>query len=128
MSFMNTLKTYLNALRGGSIASLIVTRTFNDCVSEQLSVTIEKTFRVTQSPVMVVTFDTQTGPRKAILKLYDRRFGPDFRTINGKYSPHTSEDEATWQEYAHQGRAPEFFNRIEQGQAASLFLWSPDDY
>ncbi|KAI1394580.1 hypothetical protein F4819DRAFT_481118 [Hypoxylon fuscum] len=113
----------------GRSLNLIITRTFNKYIhSKQLPVTIQKTFSITQSPVMVVTFDTQLGPMKAILKLYDRRFGPDFRTIGGRYSPHTSEDEAIWQEYVHQGRAPEFFDRIKQDQAASRLYWSPEHY
>ncbi|KAK3935001.1 hypothetical protein QBC46DRAFT_220068, partial [Diplogelasinospora grovesii] len=113
----------------GRLLDLTITRTFGDhFYSEQLPVTIEKIFRVTQSPVMVVTFDTRSGPVNAVLKLYDRRFGPNFRTIEGKYSPHTSEDEAIWQEYVRKGMAPEFLDRMEQEQAVSLFPWSPDDY
>lgn len=108
---------------------LTVTRTFSDHIcDEQLHVTIKKIFGVTQSPVMAVTFDTQAGPMNAVLKLYDRRFGPDFRTIRRRYSPHTSEDEAIWQEYVHQGKAPGFFDRIDQEQAVSLFPWSPHHY
>src|SRR5436190_23679597 len=100
---------------------LTITRTFSDQICNgQLPVTIAKTFRVTQSPVMVVSFKTQSGPMNAVLKLYDRRFGPDFRTIEGTYSPHTSEDEATWQKYVHQGMAAPFFHRMEEDQAASL--------
>jgi hypothetical protein len=77
---------------------------------------------------MVVAFNTQSGSMNAVLKLYDRRFGPDFRTIEGTYSPHTSEDEAIWQEYVHKGMAAPFFHRIEEDQAASLLPLGPDDY
>ncbi|KAI5919428.1 hypothetical protein F4810DRAFT_503553 [Camillea tinctor] len=113
----------------GRSLDLIITRGYEDYFHrEKLSVAIEKTFEVSQSPVMVVTFDTPSGPMKAVLKLYDRRFGPSFRTIEGTYSPHTSENEAIWQEYINQGNASALFDRIEEDQVVSVLRWSPNDY
>lgn len=84
-------------MEGGSL-HLTVTRTCSDHITEvELPVTITKTFEVSMSPVMVVTFDTPLEPMIAALKLYDRRFGPQFRDVFGKYERHTSEYEECWQ-------------------------------
>lgn len=66
---------------------------------------------------MVVTFNTQSGPMTAVLKLYDRRFGPQFRERLRTYIPHTSEDEAIWQQYVHGGMAAPFFDQMEKDDA-----------
>lgn len=115
--------------RPGQSLGLTITRTFSGQIcSGQLPVTIVKTFNITQSPVMVVTLKTESGSMNAVLKLYDRRFGPDFRMIRGTYSPHTSEAEAGWQKYVSQGMAAPFFRRMEEDQAASMLLLGPNHY
>jgi hypothetical protein len=66
----------------GQLLGLTITRIFSNKIHiGQLSVTIWEVFRITQSPVMLIAFDTQLGPVNAILKLYDRRFSQDFGTI-----------------------------------------------
>lgn len=113
----------------GQSLDLNITRTFsNKTHINERSVTILEVFRITQSPVMVVAFDTQSGPADAILKLYDRRFGQDFRTLDGEYSPHTSQNEETWQQYVDQGLAAPFFQQMEDDQAKSMLFLFPDDY
>jgi hypothetical protein len=115
--------------RPGQSLGLTITRTFSGQIcSGQLPVTIVKTFNITQSPVMVVTLKTESGSMNAVLKLYDRRFGPDFRMIRGTYSPHTSEAEAGWQKYVSQAMAAPFFRRMEEDQAASMLLLGPNHY
>jgi len=110
----------------GQPLDLVVTRTFDKQIrGRQLPLTITKTFEVTQSPVMVVTFVTESGPMDAVLKLYDRRFGRNFRTIRGKYSPHSSDDEAAWHEYVRKGMADPFFRQLEEEEAASLLPLNP---
>ncbi|TAQ85592.1 hypothetical protein B7494_g6098 [Chlorociboria aeruginascens] len=107
---------------------LTIIQTFTNLICDgPLRITITKPFEVTQSPVMVVTFNTHSGPMNAILKLYDRRFGPYFRTREGKYASHSVQDEAAWQDYVHRGMANPFFHGMDEDIATSMTL-APEDY
>ncbi|OAA60365.1 hypothetical protein SPI_05489 [Niveomyces insectorum RCEF 264] len=113
----------------GQSMELTITRTFSDEIPVgKLAVAVGKVYKITQSPVMVIAFDTKSGPMEAVLKLYDRRFGPDFRTVEGKYSVHTSHNETAWQEYVDRGLAGPFFQKMAADQAESMLFLFPDDY
>lgn len=73
-----------------------------------LNVHIDHVFApFTCSPVMRVTFDTNAGPKTAILKTYDRREGKFTRIRPGdyKYIGHNLESDADLVQLVHEGRA-----------------------
>jgi hypothetical protein len=52
---------------------------------------------MTMSPVMEIAIETQSGSElRAVLKLYDRRFGRYHREIRGQHTRHTAADEAAF--------------------------------
>ncbi|KAG7287281.1 hypothetical protein NEMBOFW57_006788 [Staphylotrichum longicolle] len=66
------------------------------------------------SPVMEVSIKTASGPEfRAVLKLYDRRFGRNFREIYGKYAPHTEADEVVSRSFVRQGKMAPFLRMLE---------------
>ncbi|KAH7175060.1 uncharacterized protein B0J16DRAFT_388886 [Fusarium flagelliforme] len=71
-----------------------------------LSVKIEKVLSVTMAPVMLVTFDTPAtcdtpgGNKRAVLKLFDRRFGSSLRRDpEGQHIPCRVEDEEAFKAF-----------------------------
>lgn len=79
----------------------------------QIPMTIRTVYQpFTMSPVMEVVFITESGDQvEAILKLFDRRFGEDFRCGSDKW---TQQAEAAWQDYVCHGKAPSLFHRLEE--------------
>jgi hypothetical protein len=66
------------------------------------------------SPVMEVAIKTQSGSEfRAVLKLYDRRFGRDLREIQGEHAPHTAADEVAFQSFVRQGKMAPFLHILE---------------
>ncbi|KAH6949051.1 hypothetical protein BKA56DRAFT_607060 [Ilyonectria sp. MPI-CAGE-AT-0026] len=83
--------------------------------STALTAVITKTFQVTMPPVVEVTIlDGSIGTTNAILKLYDRRFGPNQRDVEGKYSPHSASDEQALASFVEEPRVEGFLSVEEQ--------------
>jgi hypothetical protein len=75
---------------------------------------------------MDVTVRTQSGSNiRAVLKLYDRRFGSGLRKILGKHAPHTSEDEAAFRNFVRQGRTTPFLEELQETKWTSLIPPQP---
>lgn len=67
---------------------------------------------ITMSPVMVVRFQSEAGhDTDAILKIYDRRLGTDFRRWRHEWS---QEAEVSWQCYVGAGKATSLFHRLDE--------------
>lgn len=63
-------------------------------LSELATATIRNVFSITMSPVMDVAITTTSGSEaRAVLKLYDRRFGTDLRQVRYEDAPLTVEDD-----------------------------------
>ncbi|RYP81175.1 hypothetical protein DL769_002123 [Monosporascus sp. CRB-8-3] len=82
---------------------------------------ISNTFTMTMSPVMDVTINTKSGSNvHAVLKLYDRRFGTELRSVRGKYVPHRFGDEAVFQSFVRRGRIEPILRELEEEKKTEL--------
>ncbi|KAF8202518.1 hypothetical protein BJ912DRAFT_842750 [Pholiota molesta] len=89
--------------------------------SQSVTAVISKTFDITMSPVMDVTIHTESGAHiRAVLKLYDRRFGTDLRSIRREHAPHTAADEAVFQSFVREGKMGPFLRELEEGKKTAL--------
>lgn len=83
-------------------------------LSQPVTAYILKVLSMTMSPVMEVSIKTGSGSEaRAVLKLYDRRFGRNLREINGKYAPHTEADEVAFRSFVRQGKMAPFLRMLE---------------
>ncbi|RYP08571.1 hypothetical protein DL764_001806 [Monosporascus ibericus] len=108
---------------------------------ENISVTITNIYPVTgeypvtPSTVMEVQIRKEKGFQKAILKLFDRRFGywrEREQRISASECPHTQQTEAAWQDYVRRGSAEvlfDCFSRIDEDEGAGKFrrLYNNDE-
>lgn len=82
---------------------------------QECSSTILKTLDVTMSTVVDVIIKTKSGSDfRAVLKLYDRRFGKDLRKVRGGYLPHTSTTENAFMSFIQQGHMEPFLLEMEE--------------
>ncbi|RYP08293.1 hypothetical protein DL765_008835 [Monosporascus sp. GIB2] len=93
---------------------------------EVISVTVTNVYPLTASPVMEVRIRTEKGFRKAILKLYDRRFGKKRNSWSETHekNPHTKQIEDARQNYVRRGSADMLFDhlkRIDEEEGAGMF-------
>lgn len=89
-------------------------------LARSTTATISRPISFTMSPVMEVTIFESGLPFRAILKLYDRRFGRDLRQVRGKPSPHTPSDEAAFRSFIQQGKMAPFLHELEEDEKASF--------
>ncbi|KAL2126374.1 hypothetical protein VTI74DRAFT_1092 [Chaetomium olivicolor] len=83
-------------------------------LSQSITARILKVLSMTMSPVMEVSIKTRSGSEfRAVLKLYDRRFGRNFREIRGKHAPHTAADEVAFRSFVRQGKMAPFLRMLE---------------
>lgn len=105
--------------------NLSVTKTWSDEIRPGgLTATVTKVCSMTMSPVVECSFKTTSGAtKKAVLKVFDRRFGQSFRHIRGirgkfpgtnRYLPHTNALEEHWRDYMREGKASAFFDEIKE--------------
>ncbi|RYP81140.1 hypothetical protein DL769_002149 [Monosporascus sp. CRB-8-3] len=92
---------------------------------DDISVTVTNVYPVTTSPVMEVRIRTEKGFQKAILKLFDRRFG-DLRKLStyAPEYPHTQQIEAAWQDYVRRGSAEvlfDYFRRRDEEEGPGMY-------
>ena len=88
---------------------------------ETVGVLILRLFSITMSPVMDVVIRTIPGSNiRAVLKLYDRRFGTDLRDIFDEYVPHTAADETLFQSFVRRGEIGPFLRELEEKKKAEL--------
>jgi hypothetical protein len=73
---------------------------------------------MTMSPVMEIVTNTSSGSEfRAVLKLYDRRFGRDHREIRGQHAPHTTADEVAFQSFVRRGKMEPFLRALKHDKA-----------
>lgn len=106
---------------GNSLQLQVIRSCCNLPFSQSLTAVISKTFEITMSPVMDVTINTKSGPHvRAVLKLYDRRFGPDLQNIRGEHAPHIAADEAVFQSFVRRGKMGPFLREPEEEKKTTL--------
>ncbi|KAI1391615.1 uncharacterized protein F4822DRAFT_397264 [Hypoxylon trugodes] len=98
--------------------------------SENISATITSVFPLTISPVMEVRIRTKKGFQKAILKVYDRRFGAcrDWYAQNRKnrYNPHNQWVENAWQRYIRTGMAERLSEHLHREDKKDIPCYRDD--
>jgi hypothetical protein len=103
--------------RGQSLRIQILQNFTDPPITYEAEAIVCKVFSMTMSPVMAVTTIEGTGhsrrSRRAVLKLYDRRFGSHFRDVRYEYKPHTSSDEAAFQSFIHSGKIEPFLHELK---------------
>ncbi|KAI1461453.1 hypothetical protein F4805DRAFT_283554 [Annulohypoxylon moriforme] len=103
----------------GSSLQLQVLRGYcNLPFSQSITAEISKTLDTTMSSVMEVIIKSEPNLR-AVLKLYDRRYGTDLRDIPGQPAPHPA-DEAAFQSFVRLGKIGPFFEELEEEKKAEL--------
>ncbi|KAI5862901.1 hypothetical protein GGS23DRAFT_570041 [Durotheca rogersii] len=97
--------------------------------SQSVTATISKTFDITMSPVMDVIINTRSGSRfRAVLKLYDRRFGIDLRRIRNRIMPLITADEAEFQSFVRRGKMGPFISELEEEKKTEILPRSPSHF
>lgn len=106
----------------GQCLRIQILKDFNTpAIPGDAAVIIGKVHSITMSPVMDVTIITPSGVYgRAVLKLYDRRFGVDLRKVRGDYSPHTSRDEAAFQAFVQSGKMELFLDDLAKAKRESM--------
>ncbi|KAF7553791.1 hypothetical protein G7Z17_g3398 [Cylindrodendrum hubeiense] len=84
----------------------------------------------TMSSVVEVQMKTQNGVEKAVLKMYDRRFGERRGFIrNGSYRPHNKRAEEAFQDYIRSGKAKTLLEeRNNEAEVDWICESSDEDY
>lgn len=106
--------------QAGQTLSLEVTRTFTEQSLAPgpftLTCTVLGIYDVTMSPVLDIVFKDRAGTDiRAVLKLYDYRFGKDLRRDDdGKHSPHFAQAEAEYWDYVRKGKAERFLEDLAE--------------
>ncbi len=97
--------------------------------SERLTATIHKMMSMTMSPVLDVTISVSEGTDiRAVLKLYDRRFGKDLRIGQRYAAPHMPVNEAMFQDFVRRGMMAPFFRELEEEKKAELLPSRPGHF
>lgn len=106
----------------GKSVDVLVTKTYSDEIEVgQQSVTITNLCSMTMSPVTEIVYQTKSGgTAKAVLKVFDRRFGQSFRKVPGLrelvFLGHSTDLEAAWRDYVRDGKAEALFEEIRANQ------------
>jgi hypothetical protein len=106
---------------GTSLRLQVLRSCNNPPFSPSVEAIISETFDITMSPVMDVTIHNKAGLYfRAILKLYDRRFGKHFREISDTHVPQTTADEAVFQSFVRRGEVGRFLRELEGKKKAAM--------
>lgn len=77
---------------------------------------------------MEVAVDQADGPRMHfVLKLYDRRFGTDLRSVLHKHIPHTATGEQLFQDFVRDGQILPFLTEYDHEAKTGSFSIEPAD-
>lgn len=108
----------------GTELALVVDKA-NETFSGNLKVTITREISTTMATVLEVTYtdDSSTATKKAVLKLFDRRFGSSLRRVRAlsesrqeQYLLATSEAEKAFRSYVRSDKASELWDEIDADQ------------
>ncbi|KAF5578238.1 kinase-like domain protein [Fusarium subglutinans] len=107
--------------------NLDIIESHHDALSstETITAQVAQVITATMSPVMLVKIKTPSAhadaPNRAILKLYDRRFGSSLRrSKKGKHLPCRVQDEAAFCSFVDRGDMGPFINEIEEDRRTEL--------
>lgn len=108
----------------GTELALVVDKA-NETFSGNPKFTIIREISTTMATVLEVTYtdDSSTATKKAVLKLFDRRFGSSLRRVRAlsesrqeQYLPATSEAEKAFRSYVRSGKASKLWDEIDADQ------------
>lgn len=110
----------------GDLIELEVLKSYLDPLLPQpCRASIARVFTVTMSPVMVIIIWPKPGAHiRAVLKLYDRRFGTDLRDCRNKHCPHTPAGEAAFQSFVRQGKMEAFLRELDEEEREAEYVAS----
>lgn len=96
--------------------------------TEIITAQVAQVMTATMSPVMLVTLKTPNAPNRAILKLYNRRFGSSLRrSKKGKHLPCRVQDEAAFRSFVDRGDIGPFMDEMEKDRRTELLPnWAAD--
>lgn len=104
-------------------------------IPDDAYIMIGRVHSITMSPVMNVTIVSRSGEIiRAVLKVYDRRFGEDLRSFYREHLPCTSKREEAFQSFAKSGKMRPFLDELAKSREdltdpidAARFLDDDDD-
>ncbi|QGJ02222.1 hypothetical protein CEK26_003666 [Fusarium fujikuroi] len=97
--------------------------------SESVIAQVAQVITATMSPIMLVKLKTPNAPNRAILKLYDRRFGSSLRrSKKGKHLPCRVQDEAAFRSFVDRGDIGPFMDEMEKDRRTELLPNSAADW
>lgn len=109
-----------------------------ETLHRSLKVTITRAISTTMATVLEVTYtdDSSTTTKKAVFKLFDRRFGSSLRKARSlseshdrQYLPATSEAEEAFRSYVQSGQASKLWDEIDADQQQmETFPLLPEQY
>ncbi|KAF5532221.1 kinase-like domain-containing protein [Fusarium mexicanum] len=115
--------------------NLDIIESHHDALSSTETVTaqVAQVITATMSPVMLVKLENPSAhvhaPNRAILKLYDRRFGSSLRrSKKGKHLPCRVQDEAAFCSFVDRGDMGPFISEIEEDRRTELLPNSAADW
>ncbi|GAB1320672.1 hypothetical protein MFIFM68171_10882 [Madurella fahalii] len=113
--------------REGDLIELEVLRNYLDPpLPQPCRATIARIFAVTMSPVMDIIIWPKLGAHiRAVLKLYDRRFGDDLRGFYYKHIPHTPARETAFQSFVRQGKMSAFLCELNEEEKVRIIPPQP---
>lgn len=104
---------------------------------KNIQVTIVEEITTTMSPVLEVTYtdDPGTAPKRAVLKLFDRRLGFMLRGVDTmkypperKYLPTTHEAEMAYRNFVRSGKASKLWEDIDADVDQMITMGRPEQY
>ena len=105
-----------------------ITNSYCDFLSAQQQITavIHRMLSMTMSPVLDVVVQAPTGsPIRAVLKLYDRRFGKDLRNVFNQHRPHTAASEVLFQSFIRRGMMAPFLHELDEEEKGQILPSQP---
>ena len=102
---------------------------FSSLLPKTASGLIVQQFTATMSPVVEVEIGLNSGPPlRAVLKIFDRRFGTGLRRLEQKVFYHTDEQEKAFQNFIRQGQADAFLAEYNRERETAQLSPDAEDY
>lgn len=120
----------------GTELMLVVDKAYGS-FPKNIQVTIVEEITTTMSPVLEVTYtdDLGTAPKRAVLKLFDRRLGYELRKMDTmtyppemEYLPTTNEAEIAYRNFVRSGKASKLWDEIDADMDQMIKMGYPDEY
>lgn len=106
---------------GGALQLEVLQASSELQLPEKIAIRINKVFSIAMSPVMDVSIMTnRIAGLRAVLKLYDRRFGTSLRKNRGEHSPHSPADEEAFLSFLREGKMEPFLVELEHDKQTEL--------